>query len=167
MIVEFLVKSRGLIHDLHQHCIDLGLRDVAAVRDEMNRLGCWTGPRPAAPEFDALPNPVPGPGQAVLAGWRMLLDAGRMQDGEPNLAATARPVVARLSPDTAAGVNAGDTVTVSTEHGSITLPLEITDMPTGVVWLPLNSPGSTVHRTLGVAPGAIVSISGASDGTRS
>jgi NADH-quinone oxidoreductase subunit G len=50
---------------------------------------------------------------------------------------------------------------VSTDRGSITLPLEITDMPTGVVWLPLNSPGSSVHATLGVAPGAVVSISGA------
>jgi NADH-quinone oxidoreductase subunit G len=148
-----------------EHCIDLGLRDVATVRDEMNRLGCWTGPRPAAPEFTAPPSPVPGPGQAVLAGWRMLLDAGRMQDGEPNLAATARPAVARLSADTAASVGAAETVTVSTDRGSITLPLEITDMPTGVVWLPLNSPGSAVHATLGVAPGAVVSISGASDGT--
>lgn len=144
-----------------EHCIDLGLRDVAAVRNEMTRLGCWTGPRPAAPEFTATPNPVPGPGQAILAGWRMLLDAGRLQDGEPHLAATARPAVARLSPDTAASVGASEILTVSTDHGSITLPLELTDMPTGVVWLPLNSPGSTVHATLGVAPGAVVSISGA------
>lgn len=144
-----------------EHCIDLGLRDVATVRNEMNRLGCWTGPRPAAPEFTAPPNPVPGPGQAVLAGWRMLLDAGRLQDGEPHLAATARPAVARLSPDTAASVGASETLTVSTDRGSLTLPLVITDMPTGVVWLPLNSPGSTVHATLGVAPGAVVSISGA------
>ncbi len=149
-----------------EHCIDLGLRDVTTVRNEMNRLGCWTGPRPAAPEVTAPPSPVPGPGQAVLAGWRMLLDAGRMQDGEPNLAATARPSVARLSADTAASIGASETLTVGTDRGSITLPLEITDMPTGVVWLPLNSPGSTVHATLGVAPGAVVTISGASDGTR-
>ena len=32
-----------------------------------------------------------GPGEAVLASWRMLLDAGRLQDGEPHLAGTARP----------------------------------------------------------------------------
>jgi len=144
-----------------EHCIDLGLRDVATVRNEMSRLGCWTGPRPAPPEFTAPPNPVPGPGQAILAGWRMLLDAGRLQDGEPNLAATARLAVARLSPETAAGIGASESLTVSTDRGSITLPLEITDMPAGVVWLPLNSPGSTVHATLGVAPGAVVSISGA------
>ncbi|MUL46440.1 NADH-quinone oxidoreductase subunit G [Mycobacterium sp. CBMA293] len=145
-----------------EHCIDLGLRDVVTVRDEMHRLGCWTGPRPAGPDVAAAPNPAPGPGQAILAGWRMLLDAGRMQDGEPHLAATARPAVARLSRETADSINARDTLTVSTERGSITLPLEITDMPGGVVWLPLNSPGSTVHPTLGVAPGAVVSIGTAS-----
>ena len=37
----------------------------------------------------------PGPGEAVLAGWRMLLDAGRLQDGEPYLAGTARTPVVR------------------------------------------------------------------------
>ena len=52
----------------------------------------------------------------------------------------------------------GDLVTVSTERGEITLPLAITDMPDRVVWLPLNSPGSAVHRQLGVTPGAVVSI---------
>ncbi len=42
------------------------------------------------------------PGQALLATWRQLLDSGRMQDGEPSLAGTARPVVARMSAATAA-----------------------------------------------------------------
>lgn len=31
----------------------------------------------------------PGAGEALLATWHNLLDAGRMQDGEPNLAGTA------------------------------------------------------------------------------
>jgi len=31
----------------------------------------------------------------VLATWHNLLDSGRMQDGEPNLAGTARRPVAR------------------------------------------------------------------------
>ena len=102
----------------------------------------------------------PGAGQAVLAGWRMLLDDGRLQDGEPHLAGTAREPVARLSAATAAEIGAadGDLVTVSTERGEITLPLLITDMPDGTVWLPLNSPGSAVHRQLGVTTGAVVSI---------
>jgi NADH-quinone oxidoreductase subunit G len=90
----------------------------------------------------------------------MLLDEGRMQDGEPHLAGTARKPVVRLSADTAAEIGAadGDNVTVSTPRGSITLPLSITDMPDRVVWLPLNSPGSAVHRKLGVTLGSIVRI---------
>ena len=83
-----------------------------------------------------------------------------MQDGEPYLAGTARKPVVRLSADTAAEIAAadGDDVTVSTSRGSITLPLAITDMPDRVVWLPLNSPGSAVHRKLGVTLGSVVSI---------
>jgi NADH-quinone oxidoreductase subunit G len=96
----------------------------------------------------------------VLAGWRLLLDEGRMQDGEPHLAGTARKPLVRLSADTAAEIGAadGDNVTVSTPRGSITLPLSITDMPDRVVWLPLNSPGSAVHRKLGVTIGSVVAI---------
>jgi NADH-quinone oxidoreductase subunit G len=90
----------------------------------------------------------------------MLLDAGRLQDGEPHLAGTARPSVVRLSPSTAAEIDAldGQPVTVTTDRGAVTLALEVTDMPDGVVWLPLNSTGSHVNVTLGVAPGAIVNV---------
>ena len=97
-------------------------------------------------------------GEAVLAGWRMLLDAGRLQDGEPYLAGTARPAVARLSAATANAIGATDTVTVSTGRGSVSLPLVVTAMPDQVVWLPLNSAGSAVHRQLGVTTGAVVHI---------
>ncbi|MDH6242619.1 NADH-quinone oxidoreductase subunit G [Mycobacterium sp. OTB74] len=143
-----------------EHSIDLGLRDVATVRDEMRRLGRWAGPRLAAPNVDAEPAAKPDAGQAVLGSWRMLLDSGRMQDGEPHLAATARPTVVRLSATTATDIAAadGDNVAVSTERGRITLPLNVTEMPDGVVWLPLNSPGSAVHQTLGVSQGDVVSI---------
>jgi NADH-quinone oxidoreductase subunit G len=90
----------------------------------------------------------------------MLLDSGRLQDGEPHLAGTARPAEARLSPAWAAGIGVtdGDTVTVSTGRGSISLPCAVTDMADGVVWLPLNSPGSAVHHSLGVTAGAVVRI---------
>jgi NADH-quinone oxidoreductase subunit G len=106
----------------------------------------------------------PGDGQAVLASWRLLLDAGRLQDGEPHLAGTAHASVARMSAATAAGIGAADDdlVTVRTERGEITLPLEVTDMADGTVWLPLNSPGSSVHAQLGVTAGAVVSIGRAS-----
>jgi NADH-quinone oxidoreductase subunit G len=66
----------------------------------------------------------------------------------------------RLSAATAntIGAGEGDHVSVSTARGAITLPLTITEMPDQVVWLPLNSPGSAVHRQLGVTPGAVVNI---------
>lgn len=139
--------------------VDLGLPSVAAAAEERGRLGLWSGARPAAPAVPASPA-APDAGQAVLAGWRMLLDAGRLQDGEPYLAGTARTPVLRLSAATAIeiGVVTGDLVTVSTPHGALTLPSEITDMDDRVVWVPLNSPGSHVHRTLGVTAGAVVSI---------
>ena len=83
-----------------------------------------------------------------------------MQDGEPHLAGTARTPAVRLSADTAAEIGAadGDTVTVSTSRGSISLPLVVTDMPDRVVRVPLNSPGSAVHRRLGVTLGSTVKI---------
>ncbi|MCG7579852.1 NADH-quinone oxidoreductase subunit G [Mycolicibacterium sp. OfavD-34-C] len=139
--------------------VDLGLPTAEAADADRARLGLWSGQRVAAPQIS--PEPVhPRAGEVVLAGWRMLLDAGRLQDGEPHLAGTARPAVARLSAATAGdvGVAAGELVTVSTERGAVTLPVEITDMVDGVVWLPLNSAGSAVHATLGVTVGQPVAI---------
>ncbi|TQR88089.1 NADH-quinone oxidoreductase subunit G [Mycobacterium hodleri] len=140
--------------------VALGLRDAADARAEIQRLGSWQGPSADAPN---VPVPQADPrvaGRAVLASWRMLLDAGRLQDGEPHLAGTARPSVVRLSPSTAAEIGArdGQPVTVATDRGAVTLALEVTEMPDGVVWLPLNSAGSHVNVTLGVAPGAIVDV---------
>jgi NADH-quinone oxidoreductase subunit G len=139
---------------------DLGLPDAAAAGEELARLGWWGGARPTAPSVAAGSAAAPGEGEAVLTGWRMLLDSGRLQDGEPSLAGTARAPVARLSATTAAEIGAaeGDSVTVATNRGEVTLPLEVTDIDDRVVWLPLNSPGSAVYRQLGVTAGAVVSI---------
>ncbi len=145
--------------------VDLGFRTAAEARTEMDRLGAWNGAQPALPAHPPEPAPVPAAGEAVLAGWRMLLDSGRLQDGEPYLAGTARPPVARLSAATAASIGAADggLLTVSADGGSVTLPLEVTEMADGVVWLPLNSSGSVVHRDLGVTVGAVVRIEAGSD----
>lgn len=139
---------------------DLGFSSPTGARGEMARLGLWDGHRPDPPAVPAGPEVELERGEATLAGWRMLLDSGRLQDGEPHLAGTARPAVARLSALTAArtGVRDGDPVTISTGRGSITLPLVVTEMPDQVVWLPLNSAESAVHRALGVSTGAVVHI---------
>ncbi|OBJ90039.1 NADH-quinone oxidoreductase subunit G [Mycobacterium asiaticum] len=138
----------------------LGCASVESAREELSALGTWDGKHPASPTAEAAAPAEPGAGEAVLTGWRLLLDAGRGQDGEPHLAGTARKPEVRLSANTAAEIGAahGDPVTVSTDRGSITLPLNVTDMPDRVVWLPINSPGSAVHQDLGVTLGAVVNI---------
>jgi NADH-quinone oxidoreductase subunit G len=140
--------------------IDLGFPTVEAAYAELVALGAWDGTPGATPTVAAAATPTPAAGEAVLAGWRMLLDDGRLQNGEPHLAGTARTPVVRLSAGTAEAISAadGDNVTVSTARGEISLPLAITEIPDNVVWLPLNSPGSAVHRQLGVTPGAVVKI---------
>ncbi|MFE3255629.1 NADH-quinone oxidoreductase subunit G [Nocardia sp. NPDC059091] len=140
--------------------IRLGLPDAASARAELADMGAWEGPPAATPVHRPHPIAQPHAGTAVLASWRMLVDRGRLQDGEPNLAGTARTPVVRLSAHTAAeiGATTGDPVTVGNDHGHITLPLVITEMPDRVVWLPMNSPGSDVLVQLGTTPGHLVRI---------
>ena len=146
--------------------VHLGLPDLEAVRREMTILTQSPALSPApSPATDAAPAQAahlqhPGAGSAMLATWHNLLDAGRLQDGEPNLAGTARAAVARMSAATAAeaGTADGGKVTVATGHGEITVPVEIADMPDRVVWLPANSAGSAVRRTLHAGHGSLVSV---------
>jgi len=157
--------------------VHLGLPDEAAARRELEALagsgphaassgtgaatlaagGSAAAQRPAEASPDAS---EPLPGQAILATWHNLLDAGRMQDGEPNLAGTARGAVARMSAATADEIGAGEggKVTVATERGVITVPAEIADMPDRVVWLPTNSAGCAVRAQLGVGHGSLVTL---------
>ncbi len=145
---------------------ELGARfgggDVASLRAELAAFGRWDGERAEAPSVAADTVSEPGQGEAVLGTWRQLLDRGLLQEGDPYLMATARTAVARLSPVTASsvGVVDGGDLIVATDSGSITLPLVVTAMPDGVVWLPANSEGSTPRATLGAGPGDIVRISG-------
>ncbi|MGI8681785.1 MAG: molybdopterin dinucleotide binding domain-containing protein, partial [Mycobacteriales bacterium] len=92
--------------------------------------------------------------------WPWLLDDGRLQDGEPFLAGTAKHPCLHLSAATAAEIGAepGSAVTVSTERGAITLPLVLADLPDRVVWLPTNSTGSAVRSQLGAGAGSVVRI---------
>jgi NADH-quinone oxidoreductase subunit G len=138
----------------------LGLRSVSRVHAEVEQLGGWDGARGAAPEVAYAEPPRLAAGEAVLATWHLLLDGGRCQDGERFLAGTAQRPVLRLSAGHAAelGVGTGDAVTVRTDRGQVTLPLVVTPMPDGVVWLPLHSTGSTVRPTLGVDAGAVVRV---------
>jgi NADH-quinone oxidoreductase subunit G len=103
-----------------------------------------------------LAHPEPKDGQVLLATWRQLIDNGSLQDDEPHLKGTQREVVAKLSAKTAEGL--GKTVKVFTERGSITLPVEVADLPDGVVWLPGNSDGSAVRAALAAGHGSVVNL---------
>ncbi|HIW61949.1 MAG TPA: NADH-quinone oxidoreductase subunit G [Candidatus Stackebrandtia excrementipullorum] len=147
---------------------DLGFDNLRAVRGELAGVPTPEG-RMAAPLVSAATPATAGAGQAVLATWRHLLDSGTLQDNNTHLAGTARTPVARLSAATAKAhaLVDGAAVKVSSAIGGITLPVAITAaMPDNVVWLPTNSPGSGVHRGLGVIAGDVVSIAAYDGGTK-
>ncbi len=149
--------------------VDLGTADVESVRVEWSRLGPTLAARPEPPMVAAARTPIPAAGEAVLATWHGLLDEGTLQQGEPHLAGTAKRPRVHLSAGTACEIGAepGDDVTVSTDRGSITLPLVIADLPDRVVWLPTCSAGSHVYRMLGADSGSVVGIAPAGkDGAR-
>ncbi|MGI5419173.1 NADH-quinone oxidoreductase subunit G [Actinomadura luteofluorescens] len=166
---DVVLKSAGRMSDLRvldaladEMDVHLGLPGPEAARREMAGLGAYRGERPDAPSVAQGLAPHPERGEALLATWRLLLDRGRLQDGEPFLAGTAKPAAARLSPATAAEIGATGAVTVSGPRGAVTLPLEITpDLPDRVVWLPTNSAGCALHRDVGTAAGGVVKIAGA------
>ncbi|MFI5944293.1 NADH-quinone oxidoreductase subunit G [Streptomyces uncialis] len=140
--------------------VHLGLPDLRTLRGELDRLGGWDGPRAGDPLESGTALPRPAAGEAVLAGHRLLLDQGRLQDGDDALAGTRHPAVARLSATTAAeaGVKDGDVLAVTGPAGSTALVLRVTRMPDRVVWLPLNSAGAGVTGDTGARPGELVRI---------
>ncbi len=141
--------------------IPLGFTTPAGAKREYDELGRWDGDRAQEPTYQA--GPTLGAFDSTrLATWRMLIDDSRACDGEPHLTATARKPVARLSLTTAhrVGLADGDELVVSTDAGSVRLPVVITPMTDNVVWLPTNSADSHVRRSLHADHGSIVTIAG-------
>ena len=168
---------------------DLGVDDLGALHAQLAGLGLWGGERggvvfveppaagPARPAgsgdgADSAAGHADHPGhsghstvaglEAVLATHKPMLDAGRLQDGEAFLAATALRPVARLAPDLAdrLGLRGGESVDVTTAIGVVTLPAVVAGrVAPGTVWLPECSPGSTIRQTLGAGHGSRVRLS--------
>ncbi|MFK4082546.1 NADH-quinone oxidoreductase subunit G [Kribbella sp. NPDC020789] len=139
----------------------LGFTTPAGAKREYDELGRWDGDRAQEPTYQA--GPALGAFDSTrLATWRMLIDDSRACDGEPHLTATARKPVARVSATTAhrVGIADGDELVVSTDAGSVRLPVVITPMTDNVVWLPANSADSHVRRSLHADHGSIVTIAG-------
>ena len=136
---------------------ELGFRTPAAARADLAELGAWDGHRPAAPTV-ADGGVVAADGGLILATWRQLLDASSGNDHELALRATARPVVARVSPATATALGTTDVVSVTQGERCIMLPVLPTQgMVDGVVWVPMN-PGIGLGDRLAAAPGQVIAV---------
>ena len=131
--------------------VDLGLHDLVGLYDQVNPLMQWNGQREEFLPAEASELVEVGQGEALLATHKPMLDAGRLQDSATMLAGSARRPVVFASRATVAGlgIDEGEELTLSTQRGSITLPLQFADLPDGVVWVPECSQGSIVHESLG------------------
>ena len=140
--------------------IDLNLGTVTAAIKEIASIGKWDGARVAINKVDASAQPGLNNDQALITSWRRLLDLGTLQQGEENLAGTARRTVAVISPKRALamGVTDGDLLKISTDQGSVTLSALVENIHDDAVWAPRNSRGSQLLVNLGVAHGAVVTV---------
>lgn len=138
----------------------INLGTVTAAIKEIASLGKWEGARVSMSKVSAPAQPTVSGDQFILTSWRRLLDLGTLQQGEENLAGTARKTVAVISPKRAGalGVVDGDKLKISTSLGSVTLSALVEDIHDDALWAPRNSRGSQLLVNLGVAHGAVVSV---------
>ena len=133
--------------------LDLGITALSDLYEEVNPLMEWDGATPQFAPVSAQAPVIAGKGEVVLASHKPMIDAGRLQDGAPWLAGSARRPVLLASAATlaAAGIAPGADATLETERGTITLPAAIADLPDFVAWVPECSTGSVIHENLGGA----------------
>jgi len=134
----------------------IDLPTVSATRREIEAVGKWDGAKSEFHKSALKPTSANGE-KLMLTSWRQLLDLGSLQIGEENLAGTARKPVAHISSNRAAklGVVDGDNVKISSEVGSIKLPVEISAMSDDLIWVPRNSQDSQVISSLGFVTGEV------------
>ena len=130
---------------------DLGITALADLYAEVNPLMEWDGTPQAFTPASAHAPVAAGKGEVLLASHKPMIDAGRLQDGAPWLAGSARRPVLLASAATlaAAGITPGADATLETERGTLTLPAAIADLPDSVAWVPECSTGSVIHDNLG------------------
>ena len=138
--------------------LTVNLATVTSAVKEIASLGKWDGARVSMSKVSASAQPTVSGDQFILTSWRRLLDLGTLQQGEENLAGTARATVAVISPKRAGalGVVDGDKLKISTSLGSVTLNALVEDIHDDALWAPRNSRGSQLLVNLGVAHGAVV-----------
>ena len=138
----------------------INLPTVKAARNEFESIGNWDGERAAMKATASSEIKSVKADEAFLSSWRNLLDKGSLQDGEENLAGTARQSVVVISKSRAnlLSVKESDLVRVSNDYGAVTLPCVIEDIDDSSVHLPRNSIGSQLFRNLGVVSNSIVKV---------
>ena len=138
----------------------IGISTVASAANELHSIGSWDGAKSEFGGVNATSALSVSGDQAILTSWRRLLDNGSLQDGEANLAGTARKTVAVISPKRAAalGVIDGQLVKISSNKGAVVLPVLVESIHDDAVWAPRNSGGSELLRTLGVASNSVVTV---------
>jgi len=138
----------------------INLATVKAARAEFNSIGIWDGPKPVMKSVSPIAVKTVTGDEAILTSWRNLLDKGSLQDGEENLAGTARKSVVVISNSRAAkiGVKESELVRVSNEYGAITLPCLIADIEESSIWLARNSLSSQLIRNLGAVSNTVVKV---------
>jgi len=140
--------------------VSLNLGTVTAAIKEIASIGKWDGARVVINKVNTSVQHALKADQALITSWRRLLDLGTLQQGEENLAGTARRTVAVISPKRAQamGVVDGDRLKISTTQGSVTLSALVENIHDDAVWAPRNSRGSQLLVNLGVAHGAVVTV---------
>ena len=139
----------------------INLPSVSAARKEIASLGNWEGAKNQMKSTAASGEIKVGSDEAVITSWRNLLDKGSLQEGEDNLAGTARATTAVISQKRAdaLSVKSGELIRVSNTYGAITLPCAIADIDDAKIWLPRNSTNAQLIKVLGTVGNSAVKVS--------
>jgi len=166
----------------------LGFRTPRGAGAELDEFGGWDGaraedvtsePRAADDGLDTplassghsttdagLDTPLAGSGHSttgegyVLASWKPMISDGPMQDGDAAYHASSRTPMVLVSEATlvALDLEAGEPVSVSTDHGSAVLQIGTADLDDGVVFVPDGVSGVNLARDLRTRPGGRVAL---------
>ncbi len=139
----------------------INLPTVSAARKEFEAIGNWDGAKPSMKSTGTGSSLNVGADEAIISSWRNLLDKGSLQEGEDNLAGTARATTAVISQSRASALSVkdGELIRVSNTYGAVTLPCTIADIDNSAIWLPRNSTNSQLIKVLGTVGNSIVKVS--------
>mgnify|MGYP002724372190 CR=1 FL=1 len=177
------LPDREVLHMLAEEMgSDLGLRTLEQLYAEVNPHMLWRGKRASAPiggaqsaapiegaqgaaPVTAQPSSKKGAkkaaktGDFTLASHKVMVDLGRMLDGATDLALSARQPVALISKVALdqLGATEDDSVRIEGARGSMTLPVEVTEIDDHVIWVPECSVGSGINVDLAPA-GSTVTV---------